>query len=71
MLEIVYYGCSKITTVSCYCSNEFDLFTKQLRFSLRQNLIEDVVIPFSLKLEGDTGLFQQICKNISIMQIGK
>lgn len=33
------------------------LFTKQLRFPLRENLIEDVVISLSLELKGDPGFF--------------
>ena len=41
--------------------------TKQFRFLLRQNLIEDVVISLSFKLKSNTGLFQQICKDNCIM----
>ena len=36
------------------------MLTKELRFLLRQDLVEDVVVPLSLQLEGHTRLLQKI-----------
>ncbi len=39
---------------------EFKVLTQQFWFLLRQNLVEDVVVSFSLELICDTGFLQQI-----------
>lgn len=53
----------------CWFSQLRFLFTEKLGLPLRQDLIEDVIISLSLELKGDTGLFQQICKHVCIMQV--
>lgn len=40
----------------------YSALTQQLWFLLGQNLVEDVIVPLSLELIGDTRLLQQIYK---------
>lgn len=64
VLQLCLMQCCKIRLY--LFANFMLLFTKQFRFPLRENLIEDVVIPLSLKLKGNSGLFKQICKGIYV-----
>lgn len=49
----------------------YSALTQQLWFLLGQNLVEDVIVPLSLELIGDTRLLQQIYKrkkNVKVEQ---